>query len=225
MDNTHPTDDGAAQTDVNTAVLDAIEHLDGYGDPGGDWDDKQEFQMKAAHDRLAGLDTSDAPRDDAETIRDVVELLAETPNVGPDEWGVIGQTALAELAPLAARAAREPYGPTFEELDDLPALLEPSTPERERAERIYGADHVPDEDVIPHPDPMHHVPVEIEVSEFVLDAVRPRFEDVENPEKIAVLDALVSFVTADEQYRTPDGRDAVDVLLEEIQAEDDELGD
>lgn len=102
------TDTETEQTDGwQTAVVDAIQRLEGYGDPGGDWDDKHEFQMKAAHDRLARLDTSDAPRDAAETIRDVVDLLAETPNVAPDEHGIIAQTALADLAPLAARAARE----------------------------------------------------------------------------------------------------------------------
>lgn len=91
--------------DVATAVLDAIEHLEN-NHPARD-DHALDVGLKAAHARLSEADTSDAPREVAAEIQGVVDRLAETPNVEPQEWGVIARESLADLAPIAADVARD----------------------------------------------------------------------------------------------------------------------
>lgn len=221
MLNYEPTEDrsdGSIETeqttDWQTAVLDAIELLETASD-GDTPADEAEFKLKAGRDRLAGLDTSIAPDRVAETIDAAVARL-EAYDDTPARASTTSWSTLAELAPLAAKAARATPGPFFEELDDLPRIENPKPEERRMAETYFGADSVPDDGAIPDYHPFHHVPIEIEVSELTLDAVRRRHEGEGQLDRGAVLDDVRCFAIADEQYRTPDGRDAVEVILEEL---------
>lgn len=274
-------------TDWKAAVVDAIQHLEGY-DVTDMPPSQRAFDLKAAHDRLFRLDTSDAPRHAAETIQDAVDRLDETDDVTPDVWGIIAKGALADLAPLAARVARRrasTYGspvegtepleaivegrdtlqrisfddvgdkrcsrlinalealdnilidaspeefasiggaqvnagdsePAAESIDELPTVEQPTDAERHTARRRYGAEAVPEEGAIPDPNHEYSPQVTVTVPEWALEATR-RFLESHDPaelDRTTVQGALFEHVQVDDQLRMPDGRDAVDTLLEE----------
>jgi len=131
------------------------------------------------------------------------------------------RSALGTLALAPAATTSGAVGTPDEAIpapyDALPVLEDPPEKLRETTRVVFPPRAVPDEGPIPDMHHTHTAPVEVTVPEWAYDAVRWRLEHAD-PEKIDrwyVEELLVEYAHADEQYRMPDGRDAVAVLLKE----------
>jgi len=130
--------------------------------------------------------------------------------------GALGVLALAPVSTTSGAVTTESSIPA--PYDALPVLEEPPEKARDIARVVFPPRAIPDEGPIPDMRHTHTDPVEVTVPPWAYDAVRWRLGHAD-PEKIDrwyVEELLVEYAHADEQYRTPDGRDAVAALLEEV---------
>ncbi|MFC7175364.1 hypothetical protein ACFQL0_21890 [Haloplanus litoreus] len=83
---------------------------------------------------------------------------------------------------------------------------------------MFPPEAVPEEGPIPDVHHSHTEAVEITVPPWAFEAVRWRLSHAEpgTVDRWKVREFLAEYAHADEQFRTPDGRDAVDALLEEV---------
>lgn len=104
--------------------------------------------------------------------------------------------------------------------DDLPTIDEPTDEQRLHARVTIPPWAVPDEG--PIPDVRYQIVVEreLEVPEWVIEAVRWRASR-RDPDKTIdrriLEEYLMEYAYISERFVTPDGRDAVDVLLDDLQ--------
>lgn len=106
--------------------------------------------------------------------------------------------------------------------EDVPRIDDPDDTQRMMARQQYPDVVVPDEGPIPDPE-YGRVVTEIEVPEWVLasayDRAQARAEKHPDrePNQGSVTDNLLSMFYVWEMYRTPDGRDAVEAVLDEVE--------
>lgn len=96
---------------------------------------------------------------------------------------------------------------------DVPMIEEPDERERERAARVWGADRVPREGPIPDPWPWYKPSTEVTLPAWILEIAGRRLQKHDDPDREDALNTLYDYVLVDEDFRTPDGRDAFAVLL------------
>jgi hypothetical protein len=106
--------------------------------------------------------------------------------------------------------------------DALPVHEDPPEQLRETTRVVYPPWAVPDEGPIPDMRHTHTEPVEVTVPPWAFAAVRWRLghTDPERVDRCHVEELLVEYAHADETFVTPDGRDAVAALLEEVEDAD-----
>jgi hypothetical protein len=132
--------------------------------------------------------------------------------------GAFGAVALspASTAGGTPQAGVTDDGPLPAPFDAMPVIEEPHERLREMARTNFPPDAVPDEGPIPDLFHTHTVEREITVPAWVLEATRWRLShtDTDDLDRWRVEEYLTEYAYIEERYRTPDGRDAVDVLLE-----------
>ena len=129
----------------------------------------------------------------------------------------VGVLALAP-ASVAGGATPADESPIPAPFDAMPTLEDPPDRLREFARVNYPPEAVPDEAPIPDVSHTHTEPVAVTVPEWALEALRWRLDhaDARKLDRWYVEEFIVEYAHAEEQYRTPDGRDAVDALLEAV---------
>lgn len=104
--------------------------------------------------------------------------------------------------------------------DAMPTLEDPPERVRELAQVSLPPRAVPEDGPIPDYHHQHTTEREIVVPEWALAATRwrLRFDNPDDLDRWRVEEFLMEYAYIRERYVTPDGRDAVDVLLSEIAA-------
>ena len=127
------------------------------------------------------------------------------------------QTAIASGAD-ADGDADESGGRIPAPFDEMPTLEDPPEEVRELGEHRLPPWAVPDEGPIPDWHHHHTVEREIAVPEWALEATRFRLShnDPDDIDRWRVEEFLFEYAYITERFLTPDGRDAVDVLLKEF---------
>jgi hypothetical protein len=102
--------------------------------------------------------------------------------------------------------------------DAIPTLTAPPEEVRETARVVYPTEAVPVEGPIPDPMHSHETPARVTVPEWAMHAARWRLghADAGTVDRWRVREFLSEYAQAREQYYTPDGRDAVAALLDEV---------
>jgi hypothetical protein len=134
-----------------------------------------------------------------------------------------GVVALSSLAPAAARGTDTDTESSADTLaipapfDEVPTIDDPMDEFRELATGRFPPEAVPDEG--PIPDFHHHHTVEraITVPAWGIEATRWRLRHTDRDEldRWRVEEFLMEYAYISERFITPDGRDAVAVLLED----------
>lgn len=101
--------------------------------------------------------------------------------------------------------------------DAVPTLAAPSEEVREVARVVFPPAAVPATGAIPNPMHSHETPARVTVPEWAMHATRWRLSHADGSvDRWRVREFLSEYAQAREQYRTPDGRDAVATLLDEV---------
>ena len=124
--------------------------------------------------------------------------------------GAAGVVPAGAAAKVAGSEVRIPAP-----FDQVPVLEEPSEKDRRIASVNYSPDAIPEEG--PMPDPHHQAVREVPhvVPEWALEAARWRLDRADDPGGGKVEMFLMEYAYVRERFVTPDGRDAVDFLLQE----------
>lgn len=135
---------------------------------------------------------------------------------------LLGGTALLASTPATASAmsSDQSDGPIPAPFDAIPVTEEPTEKERESARLFYPPRAVPEEG--PIPDIMHsHTPTRTIVApEWAIESVIWRLGGRDEPiTRATVEEFLFDYAHVSEEFVTADGRDAVDVVLEEVDSE------
>lgn len=111
--------------------------------------------------------------------------------------------------------------------DELPTVEAPTETERKRARRRFGPRAAPAHGPVVDPNHKRRYETPLWLPEWVLEAARWRVQRcadagvVDRVDRGLVADWLLEYAQADEVFLTPDGRDAVDVILDEIRDGED----
>ncbi|WP_049934731.1 hypothetical protein [Haloplanus natans] len=133
--------------------------------------------------------------------------------------GALGAVALAPASAAGGPPATDAVETGIPEpFDAMPTLEEPPERLRQLARTNFPPEAVPDDGAIVDPTHQRTVEYEITVPEWVLEATRWRLShtDTEELDRWRVREFLSEYALVCEQYRTSDGRDAVDVLFDEV---------
>lgn len=129
------------------------------------------------------------------------------------------RTFLKTTAALAAAPAVEAAdGGLPAPFDAMPTIDDPTDQQRRLAGVNFPPRAVPDDGPIPDYHHQHTTEREIVVPEWALAAARwrLRFDDPDDLDRWRVEEFLMEYAYIRERYVTPDGRDAVDVLLNDV---------
>lgn len=133
---------------------------------------------------------------------------------------------VASVAPAGTAAADVPEDETAgtalpAPFDEMPTVDDPTDFERRIAGVNFPPEAVPDEGPVPDVHHQHVVEAEITVPAWALEAARWRLRhnDPDEVDRWRVEEILMEYAYTRERFLTPDGRDAVDVLLENPRSE------
>lgn len=123
-----------------------------------------------------------------------------------------------EGAPDGSVLVNDDSTPIPAPFDAMPVLEDPTARERRNAAMILPPWAVPDEGPIPDPHHTHVGEEDIVVPRWALEAASWRLShaDPEDVDRAKVEGILVEYAAVRERFVTPDGRDAVDELLDEF---------
>jgi len=192
---------------------------------GGEGDTVIEARKPIPHDGVRVFSTADRPDKPRGRSRHrlaVRQVVHQYVRRSPTERTV--DELLREI--MAAREADEESGDAVdtipEPFDTLPMIDDPTPEERENATFAFPPWAVPDEGPIPDYAFQHTVEHDLVVPEWALVATRYRLSavDPEDLDRWRVEEVLMEDAAIHERFVTPDGRDAVDVLLAELRGGD-----
>lgn len=136
---------------------------------------------------------------------------------------VTGAGAVAiGLTPAAARGTDTESGTDTTAIpapfDEMPTIDDPSEKERRLGTASYPPEAIPDEGPIPDWRHQHTVERELTIPAWALEATRWRLGHNTRDEldRWRVEEFLMEYAYISERFITPDGRDAVAVLLEDV---------
>jgi hypothetical protein len=131
----------------------------------------------------------------------------------------VGAAAIPALATSTSRAGAAEGSPLPAPFDEVPAVEDPTDAQRRVAAINYPPAARPEDGPIPDVHHMHRVDVTVTVPRWALEAARWRMSHVDRTTADSYRgkaeEILLEYAQAYEQFVTPDGRDAVDVVLQE----------
>ena len=162
---------------------------------------------------------------------DGAEASDAAPGDGITRRGVLQGGAAVGLSTLTPGAERMQGDPNTAHsripapFDELPTIEDPTDTERRRATVRLPDRAVPSEGPSPDYRDQELVDIELEAPAWALEAVRWRLAQTpaDDLDRTRVLEYLIKYVCADEAFVTPDGRDAVDALLESVEGGRDDV--
>lgn len=98
--------------------------------------------------------------------------------------------------------------------DELPTIAEPSPQKRAQARTHYGDEVVPEKGAIPDPSYSHTSTVDVTVPEWALELARKRLREINDPDRQDVERLLLGDIWLKPNFRTSDGTDVVEMLLD-----------
>lgn len=132
--------------------------------------------------------------------------------------GGLGSLATVGTTSTAAVEGGGEDSPLPAPFDELPIVENPTDAQRRVAAINYPPEARPEGGPIPDVHHRHRVDVAITVPAWALEATRWRMShvtgSVADSYRGRVEEVLMEYAQAREQFRTPDGRDAVDVILQ-----------
>ncbi|OYR94032.1 hypothetical protein DJ71_02295 [Halorubrum sp. E3] len=101
----------------------------------------------------------------------------------------------------------------------IPTIDDPTPRKRQIAQGVYPPPAVPDAGAIPDPNHYHTPKRELRLPQWVIDTVAWRLSQLYDESELTpdlVVDFLFEYAYLKEQFRAPDGRDAVGVVLSRV---------